>query len=225
MASPTTVGDLLDYTRLQLNSEKVGGADTYALWKDSELIDYIDQAQQEFSRLTECIPDYSTFSLSVISDTREYNYDSRIINVFGGWLTTLARRVRSKSFDEVEKGHIIQSGNIINHGRWETETGIPKFIIPDMELNKLVLWPKPTSNDTLTLYCFKIADHVSSTSDNLEIDSAYRLGLNYRVMALAYGKHDVVETEDMQRSTLYSQKWQSFWQDAKQTFDKRFNRI
>jgi hypothetical protein len=94
-----------------------------------------------------------------------------------------------------------------------------------MEFGKIVLWPIPILDETVNLYVYKEADEVDAITDNLEIDAQYRMGLNFKIMSLAYGKHDVDETEDMQRSMLYAQKWQSFLQDAKATYDKRFKRI
>lgn len=224
MAAPTTVGDLLDYVRLQLNSEKVGGVDTHSLWTDSEIIDYIDQAQQEFSRLTLSVPDYSTFTASLLADTDEYAFDTRILEIFGGYLNSTQKRVTVKSFNELEKGWMLQSDRVESTGDWENQSGTPKFIVPNIEAESFIVWPNPNINETLRLYTYKVADHVDATGDSLEIDSQYRLGLSLKVMALAYGKHDTIETEDLQRSMLYSQKWKSFWQDAKQTYDLRFKR-
>lgn len=219
----TTVGDLLTYIRQELNSN-ANGDDTYALWKDAEIIDYIDQAQQEFARNTLCLPNYSDFTLTLSGTVREYSYDPKIIQVFGGYLNTLKRRVQVRSFKDLERSWLLGNEQLAVGGDWEEETGPPKFIIPDLEFGKLVLWPTPEAHDTLELYVYKEADHVSLTTDNLEIESQYRLGLTFKVMSLAYGKHDALETEDLQRSMLFGQKWQSFWQDAKKAYDLRFSR-
>lgn len=221
----TTVGDLLTYSRQQLNSEKLNDVDTYAIWKDSELIHYINFAQQEFSRLTLCLPDYDSYTINVVATTKAYTYNPQIIEIFGGYLLTSLRRVQARSFKDVEKGWLLNIDRIEPAGGWEQETGIPKMIIPDLEAGKLVLWPNPVNNETLKLYVYKVAAAVDELTDNLEIDDQYRLGLNYKVMSLAYGKHDVDEAEDLQRSMLYAQKWQSFWQDAKKDYDLRFKRV
>jgi hypothetical protein len=220
----TTVGDLLTYTRQQLNSAKVGGVDTYALWKDDELINYIDIAQQEFSRLTKCLPDNTNFTIDLVAETATYTYDPQIIEIQGGYTTTSKRRIKSISFEELEKRWMLNLDYLDILGNWEDDTGIPRYLITDLMGGYVRTYPIPTANDTLTLYVFKVADSVDETTDNLEIEQQYRLGLVYKVMALAYQKHDVLETEDMQRSMLMGQKWQSFWQDAKVTYDQRFNR-
>lgn len=221
----TTVDDLLSYVRQQLNSETLGAVDTYSLWKDSELINYIDQAQQEFSRRTISLPDYTTFTINISTGTREYTYSNIILDIQAGYLTTLARRIYARNFNDLERGWKLNSDRAVISGEWEDETGPPKFIITDLHQDKLVLWPIPVADDVLTLYTFKEADHISLTTDNLEIDSQYRLGLTYKVMSLAFNKHDVLETEDLQKSMLFGQKWESFVQDAKATYDKRFKRI
>lgn len=229
--SITTVGDLIDYVRLQLNSEKINDVDTYALWSDAELINYIDQAQQEFSRLTLCIANYSDYFVFLETSKREYLYDSKIIEIMGGYLRTGQKRVYPISFNNFERSYRLQQDILVEPGDWEDDFGIPQKIITDLHLNKLVTWPTPTSSDILNLYVIKEADHIVSTTytnasnENLEIDSQYRLGLTYRVMSLAYQKADSLETEDLQKATLYSQKWKSFWQDAKKTYDTRFKRV
>jgi hypothetical protein len=221
----TTVGDLLDYSRQQLNSEKLNNVDTYALWKDSELIEYINFAQQEFSRLTLCLPDYDNFVISIQTGLRSYDFDEKIIDIFGAWLNTSNQRLKVKTFNDIERGWVLNADTVKMMGGWEQEAGTPAFIIPDMEFGKIVLWPIPILDETVNLYVYKEADEVDAITDNLEIDAQYRMGLNFKIMSLAYGKHDVDETEDMQRSMLYAQKWQSFLQDAKATYDKRFKRI
>jgi hypothetical protein len=221
----TTVGDLLTYVRQELNSQKVGGVDTYALWKDDELINYIDFAQQEFSRLTMCLPDNTNFTINLTATESTYAYDPQIIDIQGGYTTTSKRRVKAISFSDFEKRWILNLDYVDIPGNWEDDTGIPRFLITDLMQGYLRTYPIPTSNDVLTLYVFKVANSVDEITDNLEIEQQYRLGLAYKVMALAYQKHDVLETEDLQRSMLMGQKWQSFWQDAKATYDQRFNRV
>jgi len=220
----TTVGDLLTYTRQELNSEKVGGADTYSLWKDAELVDYINQAQQEFSRLTLCLPDSTNFIVNLVAGTKEYTYDPQIIEIIGGYTTTSKRRVQAVTFAEFERRWMLNLDYIDIMGNWEDDTGIPRFIIPNLMTGKLRVYPIPTADDVLTLYVYKVADEVTETTDNLQIEQQYRLGLYYKIASLALAKHDVLETEDMQRSMLMGQKWKSFWEDAKRSYDQRFKR-
>ena len=220
----TTAGDLITHVRQQLNSEKIGGVDTYALWKDDELLNYIDQAQQEFSRLTGCLYDDSTYTASLLAGTYYYVYNPLIIDVLGGYLSTNKKRVQAISFEKFEKSWILNNDDTKTQGDWEDDVDIPTYLITDLRDGYFRTYPIPSDSETLKLYVIKEADTLASSASNLEIPQQYRLGLTFKVKALAYAKHDVLETEDMQRSTLEAQKWQSFWQDAKASLDKRFNR-
>lgn len=217
----TTVGDLLSYARKQLNSEVVGPDDSHALWKDVELISYINQAQKEFSRKTFCLADRTNFTLAVVSGTRGYIYDPKILRITAGWLDTASRRLQAMSFDDFERAWSVSQDEVERLGGWEDETGTPSHLIQDLEIDAVYIWPRPTADDTLTLYVRKVADDVTATTDALEIPEQFRDGLNLRVMALAYLKHDVLETEDTDRSMALGQKWESFLNDAVASINER----
>jgi hypothetical protein len=220
-----TVGDLLSYARTQLNSEVVGADDSNALWTDAELISYINQAQKEFSRKSLCLADRSNFTLAVVADTREYTYDPKILRITAGRLTGAAKRLQGLTFEEMERSWSIAQDTVERLGGWEAVTGEPSHIIQDLEIDKLYIWPQPIVSDTLTLYVRKVADDVTATTDVLEIPEQFREGLNLRVMALAYLKHDVLETEDVNRSMALGQKWESFLNDAMASINKRLGGI
>lgn len=210
----TTVGDLLTYARTQLNSEVVGVDDSNALWTNTEIISYINQAQKEFSRKTLCLIDRTNFTLPVVAGTRDYTFDPKILRITAGWLVTGGSRLQPISFESMERAWSVAQDTVERFGGWETETGTPSHIVTDLEIDTLYVWPNPTSNDTLALYVRKVADDVTLITDALEIPEMFREGLNLRVMALAYLKHDTLETEDVDRSMALGQKWESFIQDA-----------
>jgi hypothetical protein len=226
----TTVGDLLDYSRQELNDIQFDGLDTYSFWKDDEIIEYINNAQQEFSQYTRCLPNYTDYTITLVPSTRSYTFDTGIIEIFGAYLVTSKRRLDADSFANIQKRYILNNEEIIKRGNWEAETGIPRFIVTDMELNKLVLYPIPLMAETLALYVYKIANSVSAVDIEdyndveLEIPEQHRNGLIFRIMSLAYNKLDS-GLKDANQEMLYSQKWESFKQDAKAFYDSRFNRL
>lgn len=217
----TTVGDLLDYSRQQLNSEVVGVDDTNALWRDNELIAYINEAQQEFSRYTKCLADSTSFTLSIAATNSSYTYDEDILAVTGGWLVGAGKRLFAMSFENFEKAWAVTQDRGVRVGGWETETGVPSFLIQGLDEGSLHVWPVPTADDTANLYVRRVSEDVTATTDALTIPTQFRRGLNLRVMALAYLKHDALETEDLQKSMLMGQKWQSFLQDANDSINGR----
>lgn len=226
----TTVGDLLDYSRQELNDIQFDGLDTYSFWKDDEIIEYINNAQQEFSQYTKCLPNYTDFDISVVAGTRSYTFSESILEIFGAYLEISKRRVDADSFSNIQKRYILNNEEITRRGNWEYEIGTPRFIITDMELDKLVLYPIPVQAETLSLYVYKIADSVSAVDIedyndvNLEIPEQHRNGLIFRIMSLAYNKLDS-GLKDANQELVYSQKWDSFKKDAKLFYDTRFNRL
>lgn len=219
--SLATVGDLLDYSRQQLNSEVVGVDDTNALWKDDELVAYINEAQQEFSRFTKCLADSTSFTLSLTATTGSYTYDDDILEVKGGWLEGAEKRLSAMNFENFERAWAVTQDRGARVGGWETETGVPSFLIQGLDEGSLYVWPVPTADDTARLYVRRVAADVTATTDVLTIPIQFRRGLNLRVMALAYLKHDALETEDLQKSMLLGQKWKSFLQDANDSINGR----
>lgn len=220
-----TVQTLLDYCKLQLSQEVSFIDAEYNIWSDSELIEYIDYAQQEFSKFCLCIPDYDTYSIPIIAGTNHYTLDHNIIQVVGGKLLSSNQRVKADNFKNIERRFILNDDVIVNDGDWELEQGRVKFIITDLDYNQLITYPIPTSNDTLNLYVFRVSNTITQVSDALEIPQHHRAGLVFRVMSLALNKRDSTEWNTQDLSLMYSQKWQSFLNDAKEFYDKKFFRL
>lgn len=220
-----TVADIIDLVRKELSDPEFNSVDTYSFYKDSELIEWINNAQQEFSTYTKCLPDYSSYSLALTGGIREYDYSTNIIEIQGGRLAASGNRVKVDSYDGIERRYVMNQANIIPFGGWESVSGTPKFIVTDVEASKLILYPIPTESDTLNLYVFKVSNEVTSSSDNLEIPTQHRYGLLFRIMSLAFAKLDTTNIQDSAKGLEFSQRWQSFLQDAKKFYDQRFNRV
>jgi hypothetical protein len=219
-----TVQDVIDLVRKELSDPYFSSVDTYSFYKDSELIEWINNAQEEFSVYTKCLPDYDT-TISITGGNRVYDYASGIIEIQGGRLAASGNRVKPDNFYNIERRYVLNNVDIIPYGGWESVSGTPTHMVTDMEAGKIVLYPIPTENDTLNLYGFKLSNTLSSTTDNLEIPSQHRYGLLFRIMSLAFNKLDTTNIQDSERSMLFAQKWESFKQDAKKFYDQRFNRV
>jgi hypothetical protein len=219
-----TVAELMALARQELSDPEVGASGQYSFYKDSELIEFINNAQQEFSVFTKCLPDYDSFSVSLTGGVREYPYDTNIIEIVGGRIAATGPRVKVDSFEAVERRYMLNQVDIAQWGEWENETGVPKYIIPDLEVDKIVLYPTPAASGTLNLYAYKLSNTVSLPSDNLEIPDQHRYGLIFRIMSQAFNKIDTTNIEDSAKGLEFSQRWQSFLQDAKAFYDRRFKR-
>lgn len=221
-----TVEDLINYSRKELTDASSDVDEEFSIWTDEELIIYINNAQQEFSQYTKCIPDYSTYSITLQDGIKFYELDQNIIEVFGGYCNTTKQRVRVGSFRDIENGYILNNTGISVVGEWEQEVGYPSFLITDMHQSMVRVYPYPVSStlDTITLYTYRLSNEVTSIYDLLEIPEQHRMGLIFRIMSLALSKRDTTEFNDPNISLSFSQKWESFKQDAKLFYDSRFNR-
>jgi hypothetical protein len=220
-----TVQDVIDLVRKELEDPLFNSVDTYSFYKDSEIIEWVNNAQQEFSAYTECLPDYDTYSISLTGGVRVYDYNTDIIKVQGGRLAASGNRVKPDSFVSIERRYILNNVGIIPYGGWEVVSGTPTHMVVNMEASKLFLYPTPTEDDTLNLYVYKLSNTVDSSDDALEIPTQHRYGLIFRVMSQAFNKLDTTNIQDSERSMLFSQKWESFKQDARKFYDQRFNRV
>ena len=219
-----TVLDLISLARIELGDPEINGSDTYSFYKDSELIEWANNAQQEFSRFTRCLPDYDSLSLALTAGEGAYTLDEVVLDIFGGKLAESGTRVKVDSFANIERRYMLDQVDIATWGDWESEVGVPKYMIPDMEIGKVVLYPTPSASGTLNLYVYKLSNIVNSAEDVLEIPNQHRYGLLFRIVSLAFNKVDTTNIQDSEKSMLFSQKWASFLQDAKEFYDTRFKR-
>lgn len=215
----TTVGDLLDYSRQQLNSELVGGTDSYALWKDAELITYINQAQQEFTSYTKSYA--HTLTIPITSGVYDYEYDDEIIDIVYVYLMTSGLRVRVLEKEAFDKAVLLNSNTVDLPGGWVEEVGVPQYLIPNYMYGKFKLWPTPDTDESIFLDTYNVSPDVTDKADLLTVPEQYRSGLNFKVMSLALNKQDALETEDLQRSMLFGQKWKSYLDDARATIAQK----
>lgn len=221
-----TVGDLVDYARVELTDATSDVDDEFSIWTEEELIEYINNAQQEFSQYTLCLPNYTDFYIDLLDGEAYYDYHPQIISITGGYLTTSKKRVFADSFVNLQRRFIMECDSIVSAGDWEDDIGRPRFLITDAQVDQLRVWPIPTqyNEERLLLHVYKIADTVSDRTDVFEIPYQHRRGLLFRVMSLAMSKRDTTEFNDPNISLSFSQKWESFKQDAKAFYDQRFNR-
>jgi hypothetical protein len=219
-----TVQDLIDLARMELSDPLFSAVDTYSFYKDEELIEWINNAQQEFSAKTRCLPD-NDVTVSLIDGTAEYSYGDGIVEIRAGKLASTGARVKPDSFENIERRYVMNSPAIIAYGGWEAEEGTPTHMVIDMEASVLRMYPIPAANDTLNLYAFKLSNTVDDGADTLEIPEQHRYGLIYRVMSQAFNKLDTSNIQDSAKGLEFSQRWESFLNDATAFYARRFKRV
>ena len=213
--------DLIEKARIELFDEIIGADDEDELWSNQTLLRYVNEAQKEFARLTLCLPGKVDQELEILE--RRYPYDSKIILPYGGHLSVAKKRIWPESIANFERRWMMKHEFIEAFGNWEDDVGIPKFFITDIEAGYFYLWPTPVRAETLTLYSWVYPSELVNYTDDLEIPEQYEDGLLFKIKSLALAKLDA-DSGNLEQSMLFGQKWVSFVQDARATFDQRFNR-
>ena len=218
-----TVGELVNFARVQLFDLTVADDDTRSLFSNAELIAYANRAQQEFAEFTKCLLDNSTYTISVASGTREYTLDDDILELYSGWLGTTGKRVFPRTFEDIELGYALNTDTITELGAWETVTGPVEFIIVDHTFGKITTYPISDVTETLNLNVAKTATAITAMNDTLEIDPNFHIDLVDSVRSQAYSKQDS-ETVDPERAALLNNTWKSKLQEAKRYYDTKYGR-
>jgi hypothetical protein len=100
------------------------------LWSDELLLRHLIAALDEWCKDTGCLRDFTTEAICkipILCNQWIYATDSRITKIIEGYLTTAARRVVVKTYDELNE----------IEPTWRTDTGAPYFLIPDYNQNYL----------------------------------------------------------------------------------------
>lgn len=200
------------------------------LWNDTELLAYLNEAQDEFCTRTLVMVDSTTPALtqySVSASQIFVPYDSDLILKFldQGVDTTNGKRIHIMSYQQLEERYAHPSYWTTDYGQyrpgsadrsdyvWQTDTGQTKLLISDLETGSLRCYPIPTVafDFTCTVNRMPLTD-ISDPLSVLETDFAIQR--KYRRMLLnfmewkAYSKEDA-ETYDAGLAEKALIKWEN----------------
>ena len=183
------------------------------LWKDIELVAYLNKSLNEFCEETEIIRDSITEAIcwiAVKSGTRSYALDTRIIDIKRARLVTADRRVT-----KVTTTFLDRSGF-----NWDSEsagTGTPRKFMEDYNSKYLTFDIVPDADDTLkmTVVRLPLTQMSLSLPDAVpEIPFKYHYDLVDGILAKAYLKQDA-ETIDKGKAASHLGLWRSKLLDIK----------
>jgi hypothetical protein len=211
----STVSDLI--TRLRFELEDV--ALPY-LWDDDIFLEYINQAQREFVRHTNALPDATTFTADITAGDPWIDIDPLIYEIRKLRLTNSKRYVGVCTLADIEtRGKRFTNSatsnfssvqyHVIFSGTWEDRIGVPEVVVTDMEQGRGRLVPIPVEADSLSFAVYRYPNELRDTDARFEIPERYRYGLVYKVKALAYQKQDI-EAFNMARAADFEGQWQKF---------------
>lgn len=104
------------------------------LWKDLELLRYLNNSQNDWARQTLCFKDSSTETICkilLLANQHTFAMDQRIVAVHKGRLASGFPNIEPK--DELWLNEYVYA--------WENRTGDPRFVVPDYETGKLRVVP------------------------------------------------------------------------------------
>lgn len=213
--------ELFDAFRLEVDDLADG-----TLWSEDEIYRYMDQAQREFARKTDCFLDATTASVTQIAITANQalvTLSPLVTKVRRGELASNFNTVKATTLAEMDEGAVIGSdyGRVVPT-QWRSATGEPRWAVTDYQPGKLLLVPKPVIADTLSLAVFRLPlNTLTSSSTVLEvIDEDHQYGLRLFMEHLAYLKQDA-ETYNPKRSKNAKDEWAEFIADAKRSFRRK----
>lgn len=161
-----------------------GSGDTYywqtsdagCLWKNAELIDWLNEAEGEAARRAYLLT--SAFSISVVANTSSYALDSTLWMIDRVRLNTAGTRLERTTRADLDD----------SRSNWEAATGTPRLFFA-IGAN-LTLYPTPIAADTLKVSGWIDPDAMSAYTDIPAIPEAYHRDLIEWVMYRAAQKRD-----------------------------------
>lgn len=192
------VTELLDLFRLETDDI----SEPY-LWSDGEFYTYLNDAQNTFVRRIGGIADSSSALTKIafkVNDTL-VKYDERILRIKSA-KDDQNRHITLRNIDNFEDNPSMSDdyGSMVNAGLDDGRTGPLRFLITDLEENKIRLYPLPNVAGTIQLYVYRLPLKGIEDEDSvLEIQSHHHLALLDWVKYRAFMKQDV-ETFDSSKA-------------------------
>jgi hypothetical protein len=194
------------------------------LWSDIELSSYADGAQKEFARRTDYFSDATTVAVTQIAFTTGDTFldlDPRVTKIRSAKLITGKTKVEPVKYADMESrvtnpsdyNSPFESSSALD---WESATGAPRYIVTDMEANKVRLAPTPVTADTIQLMVYRLPLlDITEDSQELEVtETDFQRGLLFYMKYMAYLKNDV-DTYDERLQQVALQNHENFIDTAK----------
>jgi len=223
------VSKLVELIRIHTQDEEFpgNGDDSDSLFKNAELLEYIDFAQREFARRTEVLQDSRTVSITQLAVTATdpwVDISNIVIGIKKASLLANNTRLKVINHRELDQGFLIDDYGLDWAGNWETKTGTPQLLITDMDTAAVRLFPIPVADDTLSLQVTRYPlDPIESNSSELEIPEQFHRKLLHHVLYTAYSKQDA-DAFDPNKSENERMKFEEAIDAARNEIGKRYKK-
>lgn len=178
------------------------------LWSDEFVTGAIDDAQKQFARKTDGIPDSTTTAvvdLAVTTSSDVVALDNRILKIRS------ARRG-----DDGRPVSVLNEEDMPGAGMFfDGVAGRLKALIVGMDENSARVWPYPDASVTIKLSVFRLPLVTITDDEPFEIPLQHHRHLLLWVKHLAYGVQDA-ETFDRTKSDDFGAKFEAYCTRAKE---------
>ena len=174
-----TVTDLINLFRLHTQDSELpgNGDDSYSFFKNDEIIEYLSEAQQEFSRQTNIYKVNRNLTARVSANKEWVYIDPNVLAIKNVYLD-------NKPID------LLTHKDIENTYQWELTTGTPTALIIDLELDYLRVYPIPTETTVFSLSVEQLPEALANTKSELEIPEKFHRKLLHYALFLGFSKQD-----------------------------------
>lgn len=180
------------------------------LWSDAEFYGFLDDAQKEFCRNTDGIPDATSafLTLPLVADSAAFlPLDPSILKLRGVTRTDTGRPVEVVNYEDMATR------------RWyfDGRTGPLQALIVGEERHKCRPFPVTNESVPLQLLVFRLPlEDIEGPDQDLEIDSEYHKGLLHWCKHRAYSKPDA-DAYDAKAAAAFENQFLMFSAGAKVT--------
>ena len=196
------------------------------LWSDSEFYTYLNDAHDLHIRLVGGIADRTSAitKLSYKVGDQFVKYDDRILRIKGAWDET-NRVISIRNLDNFESEFLEDDyGSRSYAGLDDGLTGDVRFLITDVEDQKVQLYPIPDHVGYVRLFAYRRPlEDITEGSTELEISSQHHLNLLNWIKYKAYMKQDV-ETFEGSRAMEFRAAFSEGIEEAKKAKSEREDR-
>jgi hypothetical protein len=182
------------------------------LWSDDEIIDFFDEAQTEFAMRTEIFKERLS-GIAITASNPYFDLPDGLVRIRRAKLASATTPLRITNFNEMDQLTSTDDyGRLISN--WETEVGVPQYVVFDDTQGSGRLSPIPATDDTIELSYSRLPlKNLTAASQTTELtDRRHQRTLLLFAKSRAYGKHD----SDIYDPRMSQNLLQRFYQDSEQ---------
>ncbi len=214
---PITAAYLLNKFRREMEDpaypDAAGDEDGSSLWSDEDINDYMDQAQEEFCRKIDCIPDTSSFVLRLKAVQEYADIESVITQIRGGYVQGTKRFIPAVTMSDMQRGYNMNDYGNVFAGDWRQTIGDVRYMVTDDTIGQVRLTPIPAADTVIELSVYRLPETRISDGGELEVPDMFRRRLLLKMRSLGYFKGDA-ETFNQRQAENFERLWVQYLSQA-----------